>query len=150
VIASYTGGTNMKVFNFLKRNKGQKIKFIKENNLESWWDENFSDKERKIIISESSDLLNNLNPNKTAARKLYLLAGNVITRFHNNNPDLIIRLLKKAAELAKDPDEIFEIYSQLIKLLVEQERKEEARNLIKEAQVEDKEANWEQLLSQIN
>jgi len=140
----------MKVFNFLKRNKGQKIKFIKENNLESWWDENFSDKERKIIISESSDLLNNLNPNKTAARKLYLLAGNVITRFHNNNPDLIIRLLKKAAELAKDPDEIFEIYSQLIKLLVEQERKEEARNLIKEAQVEDKEANWEQLLSQIN
>jgi hypothetical protein len=150
VIASYTGGTNMKVFNFLKRNKGQKIKFIKENNLESWWDENFSDKERKIIISESSDLLNNLNPNKTAARKLYLLAGNVITRFHNNNPDLIIRLLKKAAELAKDPDELFEIYSQLIKLLVEQERKEEARNLIKEAQVEDKEANWEQLLSQIN
>ena len=140
----------MKVFNFLKRIKGQKIKFIKENNLESWWDENFSDKERKIIISESSDLLNNLNPNKTAARKLYLLAGNVITRFHNNNPDLIIRLLKKAAELAKDPDEIFEIYSQLIKLLVEQERKEEARNLIKEAQVEDKEANWEQLLSQIN
>ncbi len=140
----------MKVFNFLKRNKDHKIKFIKENNLEDWWDENFNDKERKIIISESSDLLNNSNPNKTAARKLYLLAGNVVTRFHNSNPDLIIRLLKKAAELSKDPDELFEIFSQLIKLLVEQERKEEALNLIKQMQAEKRAGNWEKLLSQIN
>ncbi|MFN2341577.1 MAG: hypothetical protein ABR547_09955 [Halanaerobium sp.] len=140
----------MKVFNFLKRNKDQKIKFIKEHNLEDWWNQNFSDKEKRKIISESSNLLNNSNSEKTAARTLYLLAGNVVTRFHNNNPDAIIRILKKAAELSKDPAKLFEIYSQLIKLLVEQERKEEARNLIKQVQAEKRAGNWEKLLSQIN
>jgi hypothetical protein len=144
VIASYTGGINMEIFNFLKRNKNQNIKFFKENNLESWWNQSFSDREKKIIISESSNLLNNLNSDKTAARTLYLLAGNVITKF-NNNPDLIIRLLKKAAELSKDPKERFEIYSQLIKILQEHEQNEEAIKLIREAEAQNREGNWEEL-----
>jgi hypothetical protein len=144
VIASYTGGINMGIFNFSKRNKNQNIKFFKENNLESWWNQSFSDREKKIIISESSNLLNNLNSDKTAARTLYLLAGNVITKF-NNNPDLIIRLLKKAAELAEDPKDRFEIYSQLIKMLQEHEQNEEAIKLIREAEAQNREGNWEEL-----
>ena len=134
----------MKIFNFLKRNKNQNIKFFEENNLESWWNQSFSDREKKIIISESSNLLNNLNSDKTAARTLYLLAGNVITKF-NNNPDLIIRLLKKAAELSKNPKERFEIYSQLIKMLQENEQNEEAIRLIREAEAQNWKGSWEEL-----
>ena len=144
VIASYTGGINMGIFNFLKRNKNQNIKFFEENNLESWWNQSFSDREKKIIISESSNLLSNLNSDKTAARTLYLLAGNVITKF-NNNPDLIIRLLKKAAELSKNPKERFEIYSQLIKMLQENEQNEEAIRLIREAEAQNWKGSWEEL-----
>lgn len=116
----------MKILELFKRKKDQNINFIKDNNLEDWWNKSFNDRERKKIISESSNLLNNnSDSDKTAARTLYLLAGNVVTKFYNKKPDVIIRLLKKAAELADDPVELFEIYSQLIKL--ESERENESK-----------------------
>lgn len=123
MLVYYTGGLEkMKILKFLKGNKSQNFSFIKENNLEDWWKKSFNDRERKMIISESSNLLNNdSNSDKTAARTLYLLAGNVITKFYNKNPDVIINLLQKAAELSEDPMELFEIYSQLIKLQYEKE-----------------------------
>lgn len=138
----------MGIFSFLKRKKDKKIYFFKENNLQNWWEQNFNSREKKIIISESSHLFTETNSDKTAARTLYLIAGNVITRFHDNYSDTIIRLLKKAAELSKDPEERFEIYSKLIKLLYQQEEKEEARNLIKKAKRKKWPGNWEQLSRQ--
>lgn len=141
----------MKLLEFLRGKKHQNINFIKDNNLEDWWNKSFSDRERKMIISESSNLLNNnLNSDKTAARTLYLLAGNAVTKFYNKKPDVIIRLLKKAAELSEDSMELFEIYSQLIKLQNENGKKKEALNLIKQAKEENWDGNWDQLLSQIN
>ncbi|MGM0500347.1 MAG: hypothetical protein ACQERL_09085, partial [Bacillota bacterium] len=124
----------MDIFNFLKRKKNQEITFIKENELQDWWEQSFTEREKKKIISEGSNLLNNSNQNRTAARTLYLLAGNVITKFHNNYPEVIIRLLKKSAELSEETEERFEIYSQLVKMLNQQERKEEALNLIRRAE----------------
>ena len=120
----------MRFFDFLKKNKHQNINFIKANNLEDWWNKNFNDRERKKIVSEGSNLLeNDLNSKKTAARTLYLLAGNVMTKFYNKNPDVVIRLLKKAAELSDDPIELFEIYSQLIMLQYKED--EDQKNLNK-------------------
>lgn len=111
----------MKVFNFFRKNK--EPGFIKNNDLEDWWDNSFSEGERKRIISESANLLKH-DSKKTAARTLYLLAGNVITKFYNQNPDVVIRILNKAAELSDDPMELFEIHSQLIKLHSERENED--------------------------
>lgn len=140
----------MDIFNFLKRKKNQEITFIKENELQDWWEQSFTEREKKKIISEGSNLLNNSNQNRTAARTLYLLAGNVITKFHNNYPEVIIRLLKKSAELSEETEERFEIYSQLVKMLNQQERKEKALNLIRRAEDENWHGSWEKLKSEVN
>ena len=112
----------MNLLNFFRKNKN--YDFIKNNDLEDWWNNNFSERERKKIISESAYLLQN-NSKKTTARTLYLLAGNVITKFYNQNPEVVIRILNKAAELSDDPMELFEIYSQLIKLYSDRENEDE-------------------------
>lgn len=140
----------MGILKFFKGKNDQEISFIKENGLENWWEQSFSDREKKKIISESSNLLSNPNPNRTAARTLYLLAGNVVTKFHNNNPEVIIRLLKKAAELSEEAEERFEIYSQLVKLLQDEERKEEALSLIRQAEEKNWKGSWEELKNEIN
>src|SRR6056297_3668233 len=114
---------------FLKKNKHKNINFIKANNLGDRWNKNFNDRERKKIVSEGSNLLeNDLDPNKTAARTLYLLAGNVMTKFYDKNPDVVSRLLKKAAELSNDPLELFEIYSQLIMLQYKEDENQKNLN----------------------
>ena len=112
----------MKVLDFFRKSK--EYNFIKNNGLEDWWNNNFSERERKKIISESAYLLQN-NSKKTAARTLYLLAGNVITKFYNQNPEVVINILNKAAELSDEPMELFEIHSQLIKLYSDRENEDE-------------------------
>lgn len=120
----------MKLFKFLKKGKHQNINFIKANDLETWWNENFNESERKRIVSESANLFDdNYDSDRTAAITLYLLAGNVMTKFYNKNPDVVIRLLKKAAELSDQPIELFEIYSQLIMLQYKED--EDHKNLDK-------------------
>lgn len=120
----------MKLFKFFTKRKHQNINFIKANDLETWWNENFNESERKRIVSESANLFDdNYDSDRTAARTLYLLAGNVMTKFYNKNPDVVIRLLKKAAELSDQPIELFEIYSQLIMLQYKED--EDHKNLDK-------------------
>lgn len=141
---------NMDIFSFLKGKKDKKVSFFKDNNLQEWWEQNFDQQEKKMIISESSNLLIETNSDKTKARILYLIAGNCITRFHNSYSDAIICLLKKAGEISTEPEERFEIYSQLIKLLHDKEKKEEALDLIREAKRKKWEGSWEQLQEEIN
>ena len=134
----------MKFFDFFKKISRDNLVFIKKNNLKNWWQENFSEKERKIIISESKYLLENDNSKqgRTSARTLYLIAGNVITRFHNQNLEIVIRILKKAAKLSNDKEEKSEIYSQLIELYLEEENRNLKFNkadLVKKAERE----NWD-------
>ena len=121
----------MKIFNLFKRKK-RSIDFIKNNNLEEWWNNSFNEREKNRIVTESAGLLSE-SSNRSTARTLYLMAGNVITKFYNQNPDVIIRILNKGAELAEDPVELFEIYSQLIKLHSERENEdgENSEQLIK-------------------
>jgi|SRR6056297_1895389 len=135
----------MGILNFFKKKKNPETNFIKENELQDWWEQSFNEKEKKKIISEGSNLFNNSNSNRTAARTLYLLAGNIMTKFYNNYPEVIIQLLKKAAKLSEEAQERFEIYSQLIKLLNQQERKEEALNLIRQAEEKNWHGSWEDL-----
>ena len=135
----------MDILNFFKKKKNPETNFIKENELQDWWEQSFNEKEKKKIISEGSNLFNNSNSNRTAARTLYLLAGNIMTKFYNNYPEVIIQLLKKAAKLSEEAQERFEIYSQLIKLLNQQERKEEALNLIRQAEEKNWHGSWEDL-----
>lgn len=141
----------MKLFDFFKKMSSDNLTFIKNNNLKSWWKEKFSEKERKIIISESKYLLENDNSKqgRTAARTLYLIAGNVITRFYNRNLEIVIRILKKAAELSTDKEEKSEIYSQLIELYLETENIElklDKAELIKKAESKNWNGNLKNLI----
>lgn len=43
----------MGILKFFKGKNGQEISFIKENGLENWWEQSFSDREKKKIISEA-------------------------------------------------------------------------------------------------
>ena len=141
----------MKFFNFFKKISRDNLVFIKKNNLKNWWQENFSEKERKIIISESKYLLENDNSKqgRTSARTLYLIAGNVITRFHNQNLEIVIRILKKAAKLSNDKEEKSEIYSQLIELYLKSENRDlkfDKTELIKKAERKNWDGNLKTLI----
>lgn len=128
------------------------LAFIKNNNLENWWKNDFNEKERKIIISESKYLLENDNPDqeRSVAKTLYLIAGNVITRFYNRNLDIVIRILQKAAELSEDKEEKLKIYSQLIELYLQEENREleaDKAKLIEKAEKENWNGSLENLMN---
>lgn len=93
---------------------GNKVKgIIGKYNLENWWKKNFSEEERKIIISKKPEVVKgDFNEDKSLTQVLYELSMSFNTKKHTKIAE---KLLKKAEE---DVDNILDLhftYNQMIK-----------------------------------